>query len=148
MGASSVENKRQTEPVGRPFCPKCGSVDIRESLRHRTLDSLMAVFSLRPRRCRTCRKRFFVRDLREAAAEPSNVVRAERIELINREGKAVAVLEVEYSETLPAGVPRLTFADSGELVKQGRKFAVAPGEKLTLQEAARVRGGWVFGEGR
>jgi len=76
------------------------------------------------------------------------VVRAERIELINREGKALAVLEVEYSEALPAGVPRLTFADSGELVQHGRKFVVGPGEGLTLREAVRVRGGWVFGEGR
>ncbi len=45
----------------KPFCPKCGSTDIRMSQTHRTLDFLLKSFSLRPHRCRSCRKRFYLR---------------------------------------------------------------------------------------
>ncbi len=45
----------------KPFCPKCGSVDIRRSQTRRTLDFLLRTFSLCPYRCRSCRKRFYMR---------------------------------------------------------------------------------------
>jgi hypothetical protein len=45
----------------KPFCPKCGSIDIRGSQTHRALDFLLKSFSLSPQRCRSCRKRFYIR---------------------------------------------------------------------------------------
>jgi hypothetical protein len=54
------EEERGSEPH-KPFCPKCGSTDIRESQSHRTMDFLLKSFSLRPHRCRSCRKRFYLR---------------------------------------------------------------------------------------
>ena len=45
----------------KPFCPKCGSTDIRVSQSHKTLDDLLRSFSLKPFRCRSCRKRFYLR---------------------------------------------------------------------------------------
>jgi uncharacterized protein with PIN domain len=43
------------------LCPKCGSRDIRGSQSERVLDSLLKSFSLKPYRCRSCRKRFYLR---------------------------------------------------------------------------------------
>ena len=51
----------QVEEPHKPFCPKCGSTDIRASQSHRTMDFLLSSFSLRPYRCRSCRKRFYLR---------------------------------------------------------------------------------------
>jgi hypothetical protein len=45
----------------RPFCPKCGSTDIRGSQSHRAMDILLRSFALHPYRCRSCRKRFYMR---------------------------------------------------------------------------------------
>jgi hypothetical protein len=45
----------------KPFCPKCGSTDIRGSQTQRMLDFLLKSFSLKPHRCRSCRKRFYLR---------------------------------------------------------------------------------------
>ena len=55
------EEDLELEETRRPFCPKCGSTDIRGSQTHRTLDYLLKTFSLRPYRCRSCRKRFYLR---------------------------------------------------------------------------------------
>ena len=49
------------EESHKPFCPKCGSTDIRGSQTHRMLDFLLKSFSLKPHRCRSCRKRFYLR---------------------------------------------------------------------------------------
>ena len=51
----------------KPFCPKCGSIDIRVSHSERMLDFLLKTFSRAPYRCRSCRKRFY---LRPPDAEP------------------------------------------------------------------------------
>jgi hypothetical protein len=45
----------------KPFCPNCGSTDIRGSQTHHMLDFLLKSFSLKPYRCRSCRKRFYRR---------------------------------------------------------------------------------------
>jgi len=55
------EDEEQAAESHKPFCPKCGSTDIRASQTHRTLDNLLRSFSLRPHRCRSCRKRFYMR---------------------------------------------------------------------------------------
>lgn len=55
------QDDEQLEDSHKPFCPKCGSTDIRMSQTHRTLDFLLKSFSLRPHRCRSCRKRFYLR---------------------------------------------------------------------------------------
>jgi hypothetical protein len=65
--AESQEQGR--EELQKLFCPNCGSVDVRMSQSHRTLDSLLQSFSLRPYRCRSCRKRFYKR----APAEPDQM---------------------------------------------------------------------------
>lgn len=49
------------EQSHKPFCPGCGSTDIRVSQTHRMLDFLLKSFSLKPHRCRSCRKRFYLR---------------------------------------------------------------------------------------
>ena len=49
------------EPPRKPFCTRCGSTDIRESKSHKMIDFLLQSFSLRPFRCRSCRKRFYLR---------------------------------------------------------------------------------------
>lgn len=49
------------EESPKPFCPKCGSTDIRASQTTHLLDSLLKPFSLEPQRCRACRKRFYLR---------------------------------------------------------------------------------------
>ena len=49
------------EESHKPFCPRCGSTDIRVSQTQRTLDFLLKSFSLKPYRCRSCRKRFYLR---------------------------------------------------------------------------------------
>jgi hypothetical protein len=123
-------------------------MDTRASRRSRVLDHLLNAFALRPRRCRVCRKRFYTRDHPELSMEPAKVIRAERVELINKQGKALAVLEVEYSEAAPAGAPRLTFTDTGEMFRQGRKLVLGPGEGLTFHDCVAVPGGWSFSEGR
>ncbi len=40
-------------------CPKCGSPDVRRSVRRRMLDFVLARIGLAPYRCRNCRTRFF-----------------------------------------------------------------------------------------
>jgi hypothetical protein len=45
----------------KPYCPKCGSVDIRPSHTRNMLDFLVQSFNLKPYRCRSCRKRFYMR---------------------------------------------------------------------------------------
>jgi hypothetical protein len=62
------EDDEQPEESTKPFCPKCGSTDIRVSQTQRLLDHLLVTFSLRPHRCRSCRKRFYKRT--PAAPEP------------------------------------------------------------------------------
>ena len=61
MEIPEEEGDEQLEESHKPFCPKCGSTDIRMSQTHRTLDFLLKSFSLRPYRCRSCRKRFYLR---------------------------------------------------------------------------------------
>ena len=61
MGNPEEVGDEQLEESHKPFCPKCGSTDIRMSQTHRTLDFLLKSFSLRPHRCRSCRKRFYLR---------------------------------------------------------------------------------------
>jgi hypothetical protein len=58
----NTESQEQgREEPHKLFCPNCGSVDVRMSQSHRTLDFLVQSFSLRPYRCRSCRKRFYKR---------------------------------------------------------------------------------------
>jgi len=49
------------EESQKPFCPRCGSTDIRGSQTPHMLDFLLNSFSLKPYRCRSCRKRFYLR---------------------------------------------------------------------------------------
>ena len=58
---SNIDDDVQPAEPHKPFCPKCGSTDIRGSQSHRTMDFLLKSFSLRPYRCRSCRKRFYLR---------------------------------------------------------------------------------------
>ena len=51
----------EDEGSHKPFCPKCGSIDIRLSHSHKALDFLIRTFKLFPYRCRSCRKRFYKR---------------------------------------------------------------------------------------
>jgi hypothetical protein len=53
----------------KPFCHKCGSTDIRGSQTHHMLDFLLKSFSLKPYRCRSCRKRFYLRKPAEPEVE-------------------------------------------------------------------------------
>jgi len=53
-----------------------------------------------------------------------NVIRAERIELVNNNGKALAVLDVGYSEAFPAGAAKLAFTDRDEVFHQDRKIVL------------------------
>jgi len=59
--ANLDDEEQLPEESHKPFCPKCGSTDIRGSQTHRTLDFLFKSFSLKPHRCRSCRKRFYLR---------------------------------------------------------------------------------------
>jgi hypothetical protein len=61
----------------------------------------------------------------------TRVIRAGRIELVNDHGKAVAVLDVEYSKELPAGSPNLIFTDRDEILHKERKVVLTP-DKLRL----------------
>ena len=61
MANLDEDSGEQLEESHKPFCPKCGSTDIRMSQTHKTLDFLLKSFSLRPHRCRSCRKRFYLR---------------------------------------------------------------------------------------
>lgn len=58
---SNLDEDDEIAEPHKPFCPKCGSTDIRVSQTHRMLDFLLLSFSLRPHRCRSCRKRFYMR---------------------------------------------------------------------------------------
>ena len=61
---ANLDDDESDEQLGeshKPFCPKCGSTDIRMSQTHRTLDFLLKSFRLKPHRCRSCRKRFYLR---------------------------------------------------------------------------------------
>ena len=58
---SNIDEDDQPPEPQKPFCPSCGSTDIRGSQTHRMLDFLLKSFSLRPHRCRSCRKRFYLR---------------------------------------------------------------------------------------
>jgi hypothetical protein len=62
---ANVEEEEHREESPKPFCPKCGSTDIRGSQTHHTLDFLLKSFSLKPHRCRSCRKRFYLRKVAE-----------------------------------------------------------------------------------
>jgi hypothetical protein len=83
----------------------------------------------------------------------TKVIRAERIELVNNHGKAVAVFDVSYSEASPAGQPTLTFMDRDEASHKDRKVVLTttqfriqngedewsylePGSGLTFKTAA------------
>jgi hypothetical protein len=59
--SNTGEADKQPDQPHKPFCPKCGSTDIRESQSHRMMDFLLKSFSLYPHRCRSCRKRFYLR---------------------------------------------------------------------------------------
>jgi len=59
MSNRDEDDEQETAP--KPFCPRCGSTDIRTSKSHRKLDFLLRSFSLQPHRCRSCRKRFYMR---------------------------------------------------------------------------------------
>ncbi|HWH58210.1 MAG TPA: hypothetical protein VN682_11300, partial [Terriglobales bacterium] len=61
---------------------------------------------------------------KEVPTPATKVIRAERIELVNNHGKAVAVFEVSYSEALPAGSPKLTFTDRDEVFHVDRKVVL------------------------
>ena len=61
---------------------------------------------------------------REIPTQAARVLRAERIELINKQGKPLAVLEVRYSEAQPAGSPLLTFIDKDEVSHEERKVSL------------------------
>ena len=52
------------------------------------------------------------------------MIRAERIELVNNHGKALAVFDVSYSEALPAGAPQLTLTDRDEVFHADRKVVL------------------------
>jgi hypothetical protein len=59
--ANLEDEDERPEESQKPFCPKCGSMDIRGSQTQHTLDFLLRSFSLKPYRCRSCRKRFYLR---------------------------------------------------------------------------------------
>jgi transposase-like protein len=40
-------------------CPKCGSTDVRRSMRRKMMDYVLGQIGLAPYRCRNCRSRFF-----------------------------------------------------------------------------------------
>jgi hypothetical protein len=61
MANREEEEDDLPEQSHKPFCPSCGSTDIRGSQTHRMLDFLFKSFSLKPHRCRSCRKRFYLR---------------------------------------------------------------------------------------
>ena len=61
MANLEAESQEHSEESHKPFCRKCGSTDIRMSQTHKALDFLLKSFSLRPYRCRSCRKRFYLR---------------------------------------------------------------------------------------
>jgi cytochrome c-type biogenesis protein CcmH/NrfF len=65
--ASGLEFPRVEETAGRAAkaaatlrCPRCSSKNIVYSVRRGPLDWSMGVFGMRPRRCRACRRRFYV----------------------------------------------------------------------------------------
>lgn len=59
--ANSGDEEEVEIPEHKPFCPKCGSTDIRGSHAHRALDHLLRTFGRHPFRCRSCRRRFYMR---------------------------------------------------------------------------------------
>ena len=81
MANYEEDDLEQVEDSHKPFCPKCGSTDIRASQTHRTLDHLLKGFSLRPWRCRSCRKRFYMRRTDNKMEEFESKERKEEHEL-------------------------------------------------------------------
>jgi hypothetical protein len=89
----------------------------------------------------------------------AKLVRAERIELVNKEGNALAVLEIGYSNALPAAAAMLTFNDTDELLHQERKLILtttqlnmhvgdestilAPGAGFTFHDSSTKTGGGI-----
>ena len=61
---------------------------------------------------------------KEIPSPATKVIRAERIELVNNHGKALAVFDVSYSQALPAGSPMLTFTDRDEVFHKDRKVTL------------------------
>ena len=61
---------------------------------------------------------------KEIPTPATKVIRAERIEMVNNHGKAVAVFDVSYSEALPAGSPKLTLMDRDEVFHKDRKVVL------------------------
>jgi hypothetical protein len=70
---------------------------------------------------------------KEIPTPATNVIRAERIELVNNRGKALAVFDVTYSEALPAGSARLTFTSRDEVSRRDRK-AILMDTQLALYD--------------
>ena len=70
----------ELEESHKPFCPKCGSTDIRGSHAHHALDYLLRTFGRQPYRCRSCRRRFYLRkpaDPEQAPPPESDADRAQ-----------------------------------------------------------------------
>ena len=55
----SVARESSVRAMPSRICPRCGSDDVRQSVRHSVVDRMMAVVRLAPYRCRACRNRFF-----------------------------------------------------------------------------------------
>ena len=70
---SNIDEDEQPVESHKPFCPKCGSTDIRGSQTHRAIDFLLKSFSLKPYRCRSCRKRFYLRKPAEPEVDRAHV---------------------------------------------------------------------------
>src|SRR5579864_1715383 len=55
----SVAPESSVRAMPSRICPRCGSDDVRQSVRHNVVDRMMAFVRLAPYRCRACRNRFF-----------------------------------------------------------------------------------------
>ena len=63
---------------------------------------------------------------KEIPTPATKVLRAERIELVNNRGKALAIFDVGYSEALPAGSPELTFTARDEAFHKDERVVLTP----------------------
>jgi len=95
----------------------------------------------------------------QGQTQGAKVVRAERIELINKQGRPLAVWEVGCNDALPAGFSLLTLDDKDEKLHQERKLVLtttvldmkvgddsaimAPGGRFMFSGSASKSGGGI-----
>lgn len=66
----------------------------------------------------------------QSQSQVAKLVRAERIELVNRQGKALAVWEVGYSNAFPSGFATLTITDRDELFHRENQLTLTTARLL------------------